>query len=363
MTEQDKIQALITEKALKFFKTERFGYIDGSVRVGKIKITIDILKRGFLADEKVLLCYPDNRIIESWGKDFQKWKYSNPNITFCNFSSLWKYEFDVFGLFIIDEFPSCSDYERETCHMIMTNNPKTKCLALSGSISKETREEWGLKEIAKYTTDQAIQDNVIADYNITVHLVDLDTKFKTKNKKGKLLTEKQKYDNYSYVIGKMLKDGRNSMHLALARNRLSLSSIAKIDFTKKLLKDLKNKRTIVFTGLSDVADSLGVPSYHSKSDSNGSFLAFQGGTIDQLALASMAKMGVTFFNLDCVILLNFTYNAEESLQQLGRCLKLDYKDKKADLRIICLNEPPEIKKVKESLSMLDKTKIKYENCI
>lgn len=356
---RDEIQAQITNKTLEFFKNDRFGYIDGTVRLGKIKITIDVLKSGFESNETILLAYPDNRIKDSWLNDFVKWKYDNSNIIFCNFSSLWKYENEIYGLVIIDEFHDSSDNERDSLQIIMTNSPKTKCLGLSGSISKETKELWGLKEIAKYTTADGIRDGIISDYNITVHLVDLDTKIKTPNSKGKMLTEKQKYDNYSWVINKAKETGKNSMPLALARNRLSLSSIGKITFTRKLLEELKEKRTIVFTGLSDVADELRIPSYHSKSTSNASFLAFQGGKINQLALAQMAKMGVTFPKLECVILLNFTYNKEDSLQQLGRCLELSYEGKIADLRIICLNEKPELKKVQESLSMLDKTKIKY----
>ena len=73
----------------------------------------------------------------------------------------------------------------------------------------------------------------------------------------------------------------------------------------------------------------------------------------------MGKVGVTYPDLDCVILLNFTYNKEESSQILNRAIKLDYHGKVADLHVICLNEPPELKKVEESLSMLDKSKIKY----
>jgi hypothetical protein len=73
----------------------------------------------------------------------------------------------------------------------------------------------------------------------------------------------------------------------------------------------------------------------------------------------MGKVGVTYTDLDSVILLNFTYNAEETSQILNRAIKLDYKSKMADLHIICLNEAPEIKKLKESLSMLNPSKIKY----
>jgi hypothetical protein len=149
------------------------------------------------------------------------------------------------------------------------------------------------------------------------------------------------------------------MHLALARNRLSLSSLGKVNHVKKLLSKLSDKRVLVFTGLANVADSLDIPSYHSKSKDDSGYKGFQSGEHDHLALAAMGKVGVTYKDLDSVILLNFTYNAEETSQILNRAIKLDYKSKMADLHVICLNEPAEIKKVKESLSMLDETKIKY----
>jgi hypothetical protein len=116
---------------------------------------------------------------------------------------------------------------------------------------------------------------------------------------------------------------------------------------------------LVFAGLAKVADDMGIPSYHSKSKNNDAYIGFQKGEHNHLALAAMGKMGVTYTNLDSVILLNFTYNAEETSQILNRAIKLDYKNKTADLHIICLNEDAELKKIKESLSMLDESKITY----
>lgn len=360
MDKQTKIQGEIVQKAIEFYKENRFGYIDGAMRLGKIKISLDILRNLFTYFPTVLISYPDNKIKASWENDIIKWNYINRNVTFVNFSSLHKYVEEQFDFFIIDEFHSCSDLERDYCQQIMTNSSKTKTLALSGTISKETKDIWGLKEIAKYTTLEGIKDGILSDYKITVHLVDLDTKVKTPNSKGKLLSEKQKYENYSFVIQKMQREYRNFMHLALARNRLSLHSIGKTSYLKELLTNkMKNKRVVIFTGLADVADNLGIASFHSKSKDKKGFDDFMEEKVNWLALAAMGKMGISYPNLDAVILLNFTYNAEESSQILNRAIKLDYAGKVADLHIICLNEPPELKKVKESLSMLDKSKITY----
>src|SRR6478736_1083161 len=234
MSKQTELQDQFAKKTIDFFKSNKHGFANLSIRFGKTRYAIEVLKAQF-SNCTVLLCYPDNLLKDSWIAEFSKWEYSNPNVVFVNFSSLHKYKDKAFDFIICDEFHSCSDLERDYCHQIMTNHKDTKFLGLSGTVSSETKGEWGLKEIVKYTTDEAIRDGVVANYQVTVHLVSLDNKIKTPNSKGKMLTEKQRYDNYSYVIDKMIKDGRNSMHLALTRNRLSLSSIGKIEYTKKLL--------------------------------------------------------------------------------------------------------------------------------
>lgn len=357
MTKQDELQKEFADKAIKFFKSYKAGYLNLAMRFGKCKTTIDILKKVIPAHGTVLIAYPDNKLKETWESECELWGYQNPNITYVNFSSLKKYTGYSFDMFVIDEFHSCSENERELAEVIIEGCDYTLCL--SGTVSDDTKFEWDIPEIASYTTEQGIEDGILADYKISVHLIDLDTTVKIADKNGKLKTEKQKYDGYSWVIENLKRQGGNSMHLALARNRLSQSSIGKTNHLKKLLKQLEDKRVIVFTGLAKVADEIGIPSYHSKSKDDSAYIGFQNGEHNHLALAAMGKMGVTYNSLDSVILLNFTYNAEESSQILNRAIKLDYNGKIADLHILCLNEKPELKKIKESLSMLDETKIKY----
>lgn len=357
--DQNQIQQEIVTKALEFYKTDNKGYIDGAMRLGKIKITIDLFKSLCTPVSTILICYPDNKIKQSWIDEFKKWGYGSLSILFTNFSSLSKFKDARPDLFVIDEFHSASDLERDYCHQIMTNYVNTKTLALSGTISKWTKGVWGLKEIAKYTTLQGIEDQILANYQVTVHFVDLDTKVKTPNSKGKLLSEKQKYDNYTFVINKFKKEGKDTMHLALSRNRLSTSSLGKLNYTKNLLLTLNDKRIVIFAGLTDTADKIGVPTYHNKSKDDSNFQKFQSMEINHLALAQMGRMGVSFNKLDSVMLLNATNNAEDTSQICNRAIKLDYNGKVADIHIIALNEEVERAKIKRSLSMLDKNRIKY----
>lgn len=359
MNKQSLIQDKYIKIATEFFKTQMRGYLDLAPRFGKIRTTFGILNNLFAYDCTVLIAYPLNSIQDEWIKEAEKWDYTNPNITYVNFSSLKNYKDKIFDIIIIDEFHSASDNERDICHQIMTNDDNMYTLLLSGTVLKETAALWGLPLIAKYTTEQGIQDGILSNYEITIHLVDLDDRIKTPNSKGKMLTEKKRYDNYSFVINKMKKNGQNFKHLALSRNRLALSSISKKNYLIHLLRNLVSKRTLVFTGLSEIADSIGIPSYHSKSKNDQNYKDFQEKKINQLALAAMGKMGVTFTNLDSVILYNFSYNSEETKQILDRAIKLDYNSKIADLHIIAINEKPELKKLEETIKMFDKSKIKY----
>jgi hypothetical protein len=357
MTKQNELQTKFVKEGIKFLKKHKKGYFNLAMRFGKCKTTIELLKKLIPAHATVLIAYPDNKLKATWESECELWDYANPNITYVNFSSLKKYTEYSFDMLVIDEFHSCSDNERDFCHEIMKNCDYT--LGLSGTVSSDTDMEWDFSEIASYTTEDGIQDGILADYQITVHMIGLDDNVKTPDKKGKLKTEKQRYAGYTWVIENLKRQGANFMHLALSRNRLSLSSLGKMNYLKVLLNRISDKRVLVFTGLASVADSIGIPSYHSKSKDDSAYTGFQEKKHNHLALAAMGKMGVTYTDLDSVILLNFTYNAEETSQILNRAIKLDYSGKKADLHIICLNEAPEVKKLKESLSMLNQEKIKY----
>lgn len=362
---QTKIQEKIIDQSLNFFQKKNYGYLNVGMRTGKIRISIELLKKLFNGDfTRLLVCYPNNKIKESWEIDCKKWNYNNPFIDYINFSSLKKVVDNKYDFIIVDEFHETSEGERLTLLKLIENSKKSvfpaKVLLLSGTITYETKKLWiNFQEIYKYTIKEGIEDGILSDYEVYIHKVELDDKIKTKNSKGKLLTEKQKYKNLTWVIENKKREGEEFMFLTLNRNRLSSSSIAKKQYVLSLLKSLKDKRVIVFCGLTKVADELGIPSYHSKSKNDDNFRDFQEGKINHLALCESGKIGVSYASLEEIILLNFTGTTENSFQAISRALLLDYPDKKARIHIICLNEKPELKKLKSTLELLDKTKITY----
>jgi superfamily II DNA or RNA helicase len=238
-------------------------------------------------------------------------------------------------------------------------------LGLTGTLSSWTertlRDDLHLHVLATYPIEKAIEEGVIVDYEIHVVRVPLD---KTKlNKYGiKTKTEKKQFDDLTWVINKMDRDGANTMFMRLARMRIIQSSLAKINATKKLLSKHKDERVLVFCGTTKVADSLGVPSYHSKSSEKEMFQKFAEGEGNHLAVVKIGNTGVTYKSLDKVIINYFDSNAENLAQKINRCMAMEYNtpDKKAHIYIISSDELVEQKWLNKALEFFDKNKIKYD---
>lgn len=361
MNKQNEIQEEIVKKVKIFFITRNKGLLDVTMRAGKIRITLRSLEELNSLNKKILISYPDNKILNSWQEDIEKFNIPLGNVTFTNFSSLKKYTEENWDFFIIDEPQELSENEFELSSTIINNSKKI--LLLTGTATVEVKNRFspmGVKLIHKYSKEDAINDGIIADYNVTIHLVNLDTKENISKVKSKFLSEKRKFDQFTYVIEKQKELGQDTMFLSLARNRLSQNSISKRKKILSLLYELKNKRVIIFTGFTKQAESLGIPYYHSKCRSAKSLSDFNNKKFNHLALAVAGKVGANYTDLDSVILSNFTGNDATNRQLLDRAAKLDYHNKVADLHIICLNEPNEVKKLQNTLRMLDQNKIKWK---
>jgi hypothetical protein len=157
-------------------------------------------------------------------------------------------------------------------------------------------------------------------------------------------------------------EGGDSMFLRLARMRVVQNSIAKIQRTKSILDIHSNERILVFCGTTDVADSLGIPSHHSKSKDKTIFEDFtNGGGKNQLAVVKIGNSGVTYKPLNKVIINYFTSNPEDLAQRINRCMGLEYDnlDIKAHIYIISTDEPTELTWLVKALEFFDKKKIKF----
>jgi superfamily II DNA or RNA helicase len=356
LTLRDKRQQ---EFADVWLNNGKFGILNLCPRFGKIYTTINILEK-LDKDINILIAYPDLKIKSAWEQDFLTRKYKNTNITYTTHLSIKKHTAGFYDLVVLDEIHLLSDAQMEAVKELMC----TKVLGLTGTLSSQTEEtlglELGLPVLATYSIDQAIKEGVVTDYEITVVGVPLDNVVKN-NYKGKLKTEKQQFDAYGWVIDQLERTGKSTMFLRLARMRIIQNSIAKMHKTQALLKAHKDERVLVFCGLTKIADSLGIPVYHSKAGDKQIFEDFATGKGNHLAVVKIGNTGVTYKPLNRVIINYFDSNAENLAQKINRCMAMEYNtpDKKAHVYIVCSTEDVERKWLRKALEFFDKSKIKY----
>ena len=356
LTLRDKRQQ---EFADIFLEHGEFGILNLCPRFGKIYTTINILEK--MDDNiNILIAYPDLKIKAAWEADFETRGYNNPNITYTTHLSIKKHTEAQYDLVVLDEIHLLSEAQIEAVKEL-------KCisvLGLTGTLSSDTertlREELKLCVLAEYTIDQAIQEGVIVDYQITVITTPLDNK-KLIQYKTKAKTEKAQFDAYGYVINKLQREGKDTMFMRLNRMRIVQNSIAKLNKTKELLTRHKDERILVFCGVTAIADKLGIPSYHSKSKDKDVFTDFAEGKGNHLAVVKIGNTGVTYKPLNRVIINYFDSNGENLAQKINRCMAMEYNnpDKKAQIYIVCSTEEVEIKWLKKALEFFDQDKIKY----
>jgi superfamily II DNA or RNA helicase len=365
MTIRDRRQK---EFADAWLNSGKFAILNLCPRFGKIYTTINILEK--LKPKSVLIAYPDNKIKQSWKDDFEKRGWDDSNVTYTTHLSIKKHLEDSFDLIVIDEIHLLSEAQIEAVKELIANHDSFRStgaghvLGLTGTLSSHTErtlyEELNLSVSATYSIEQAIQEGVVVDYEITVVKVPLDDLIKN-NYKGKQRTEKQQFDAYGYVIDGLERSGKSTMFLRLARMRIIQNSIAKLRRTKKILSEHKDDRILVFCGVTKIADQLGIPSYHSKKEEKKIFDDFVEGKGKHLAVVKIGNTGVTYKPLNRVIINYFDSNGENLAQKINRCMAMEYDnpDKKAQIYIISSDETVELKWLQKALEFFDKTKIRY----
>jgi len=348
------------EFADEWLRSERRSIIYAAPRFGKIFLTINILN-SYPEDANILIAYPDNKIKKSWVDDFEKRQYSNPNVEFTTHLSIKKH-IKKYDLVIIDEIHLLSDAQISACKDLLRVNRDV--LGLTGTLSSLTRKtlkyELSLDVLIEYSIERAIEEGIIADYEINIVKVPLDdVTIQVFGKKR--MTEHKRFKSLSFVIDKLEMEDKETFFLRLTRMRLIQNSLAKKRATRKLLDKLLDKRVLVFCGITKIADELGIPSYHSKTKEKQIFDDFVNGEYNHLAVVKIGNTGVTYKPLNVIIINYFDSNSENLAQKINRAMSMEYNnpDKKAIIYIISSTESVEQKWLNKALSFFSKDKIKY----
>ena len=358
---KNKIQRIIIDKIKKaLFR----GIILASVRSGKTRILLTAIRE--LSDNdldiSILVSTPQVDIVHSWILECEKLDYY-PKIEYCNFKSLKKVQDNKYDFVVFDEAHLIPpDNILPIVTKIVKNNDNV--ILASGTYSEDTllnlKFSTGLQQIVNYSTDDAINDGIVNNFKIEVHLFKLD------NTKSVQFGGLKKWYSTDYKeclrMSKKIDNsfGQDKMMAALFRMKMINSCQSLIRVVKKWIENNPDKRFILFTGDEKVGMNYNIPMFNSKSKNNDVLKDFQEHRSNSLCLIKKGGTGVTYEGLDTILITDINSNSETLEQRCGRSLLFE-KGKESIVHIFCSNEDFQIRWLESSLKSINPNRITYKN--
>jgi superfamily II DNA or RNA helicase len=359
MTKREQVQ----KEASDAIVTNRFkGIVEVSPRVGKTKLTIDALNT-VEKTIQVLVIAPRKEIFDSWKVEIDKWNLrDNIKVTYLWSNSLKK-NTKAYDLIIADEVHA---YNLKVLSLLQKEQRKgTRILALTGTLDGDTQylleSTLALNVLYTYSVKEAIEDGIIADYEIICVGVDLDNtdKYVVAGSKEKpfLQTEYEAYTYYhtQYEVAKARQKWGSLQFLMSRRVDVIYNSRSKIKATQEIVDS--QERCIIFTGRQEVADKVGEESFHSKADKN-TIDKFKDGEINKLGVVSMISMGVTIPDLKVAIFNQLKSGENLAIQQAMRAMNMEG-GKIATIWVVFLKGTQDEIWMHSALKGFDQSKIKF----
>ena len=336
------------------------GIVLSSVRSGKTRILLKTIERYFKnKNPKVLVLYPNIDIKLSWEKECEIIDYF-PDMTYCTFASISKIVDEKWDIAILDEAHLLGEENQLPLAGKLAENSNHIIFA-SGTYNKDTLSDikfyTKLNLIVNYPTSEAIKDGIVSDFTVYVHKYELNNSKIIQFGKVKKWnsTEKKECNRLGNRILKL--SGQQKMFASLERMRFINSCNSLIEKVNKWISENKNERFILFSSDEKTGLRYNLPMFNSKSKDDSVLKDFQSGKINQLCLLKKASAGVTFPNLQNILITAINSNGETLEQMIGRSL-LDDTDH-SHIHIFVSTEDFQNKWLTKSLELINKNKIKY----
>lgn len=293
------------------------------------------------------------------------WEFGFGDLVDCTkficYQSLAKEEGE-YDIIILDEYQHITT--RNTKSLLDGKLKSKHILGLSATppkdyIKKEILVLLKLKEIAELSIDDAAEKGIINDYRINVVKYDLDATdaYIYQKSRDKYITEQERYDGLTYVIGDLQSRFADTSWLIDARRKLLYGSKAKLAKINQLRSRLQNKRGMIFMPYKKQVETMGAY-YHSTSGSKG-YDKFKQKKVNSLALIKAGAVGHTYEDIDYVIIGQITRDSFGlTTQSWARGLNFR-PGVPVEIYIFCSNNTVEENWLREALIDLDQTKIKY----
>jgi superfamily II DNA or RNA helicase len=352
---KDQIQRRIIADIVK---ADFRGIVLSSVRSGKTRILITAIKEHCKKENpKVLVLYPNVDIKNSW-EDECAIIGCPMSITYCTFISMGKMLDEEWDYIVMDEahlipeehkLPIAGEYARKYNHVILA----------SGTYNRNTladlRIHTVLPLIVEYTTEEAIDDGIISDYTVYIHQYELNPHmlrqfgttrkwWNTDTKELARLTEK--FDK---------SHGDLKMFAALARMRFINANDSLLFAVNKWRTENPGKRFLMFTENEGFAKKFRLPMFNSKSKDDSVLKSFIKKEINQLCLIKKGSAGITYPDLDNILITSINSNGETLEQMLGRSLLIDTEH--SDIHVFVTDKIFQLNWLESALYNIPKEKI------
>tara|TARA_R100000315_G_C5230056_1_gene141058 strand:- start:262 stop:1371 length:1110 start_codon:yes stop_codon:yes gene_type:complete len=358
----------VQEKALDLaIKNKRCG-LGISMGVGKTRIGIQHLLANYNPFIKALVVVPKLSVTDAWKDELNKMDLTDKlsdHITFSTYLSINKQNPNEYDIVYLDE-----------CHSLLDNHESFlsaytgKILGLTGTPPKRRGTE-KFRMVQKYcpmvynfTVDQATDSNILNDYKIIVHKLNLSglpTLAKVnKTTGGKWFTSEKK--DYEYFTSRVVEaqTAKQKQFASIMRMKAMMEYPTKEQYAKGIIKNIGEK-CIIFANTQKQADRMCKHSYHSKNnESEENLELFRDGRIDKLSCVLQLSEGVTIPGLKQGIIMHAYGNERKTAQRIGRLLRLN-PNETAICHILCYENTVDEKWVDSALSSFDSTKISRYN--
>lgn len=297
-------------------------------------------------------------VIKGWKKEIadHKLDFLLDQIEFCTYRSLIKLDWKNTDYLYLDE---CHNLKESHAEWLGLYNGGI--LGLTGTYPKyKTSESYKVCNMycpPAYTfkIGSAIQDGMLNNYKIYIHMLNLEKKPTVKTKYG-VVSEENNYRMWSERVSKNPQD----MMLKVMRMKAMQGYETKVKYAK-MLAAIQTKKTLVFTDYTLQADKICEHTYHSKNKKSKENLEkFAEGSITKLASVQQLAEGINIPDLEVGIITHSYANEKKLPQKIGRFLRLN-PTQTAIVHILCYDSTVDVQWVKAALKEFDKSKIfKYD---
>jgi superfamily II DNA or RNA helicase len=342
------------------------GLLNLAPRVGKTKITLDIIKK--TKPKSILWVTPNTKLRDiDIPAEFKKWKmltFFRKTDIIC-YASLANHK-GKYDLIILDEYQDLTDNNAEP----LFNKSITfkSIIGLSGTHPKHKEKldlynKLKLPILTSMSIDEAVGKGLIAPYTIKVIEWKLDNSNKYLEGGSKLKpfmqTEESRYAYFTKLINAKFFSGQSvPVFMYLNRMRFIYTLKSKNDFAKKFVKKLKG-RTLVFTGGIVQAEHICKHTYHSKKKDTKDLDDFMSGKIDSLACVNAGGVGFTYKNVDNFVIVQVNSDQKgDATQKITRSLVLQ-EGYVANIYILSVAGTVDENWVNKVLENFDKEKVEH----